>query len=130
MSTENPTPESRKLAKLAKARAWKAAHPERVRELNKRANKKRISTPELYQKKLEQSRRSNRKWLAKTDYDKTRDPLKVRARNKVRDFIFRGKMQRMPCEVCGKTAQAHHEDYSKPLEVKWLCPKHHAELHK
>lgn len=44
-----------------------------------------------------------------------------------------------PCEVCGlrgKTAKgrrrihAHHVDYNKPLDVMWLCQKHHAEWHK
>jgi hypothetical protein len=37
---------------------------------------------------------------------------------------------KQPCEVCGNPkAQKHHEDYSKPLEVKWLCVKHHAAHH-
>lgn len=26
--------------------------------------------------------------------------------------------------------QAHHDDYSKPLEVRWLCVPHHALHHK
>ena len=53
-----------------------------------------------------------------------------RARWKVRREIVAGRMQRQPCEVCsaGK-AHAHHDDYSKPLEVRWLCPKHHREHH-
>ena len=34
------------------------------------------------------------------------------------------------CEVCGEIkSQGHHPDYSKPLEVVWLCQKHHQELH-
>ena len=37
-----------------------------------------------------------------------------------------------PCEVCGTTnrIQAHHENYSKPLEVRWLCSLHHRRRHK
>ena len=35
-----------------------------------------------------------------------------------------------PCEVCGKEkSQGHHEDYSKPLDVIWLCVRHHQDRH-
>ena len=35
------------------------------------------------------------------------------------------------CAVCLNTdLQAHHEDYSKPLGVTWLCPRHHGAYHK
>jgi hypothetical protein len=37
-----------------------------------------------------------------------------------------GILIRKPCEICGsKKVHGHHDDYSKPLEVRWLCPKHH-----
>jgi len=36
----------------------------------------------------------------------------------------------MPCLVCGKDAEAHHPDYSQPLDVIWLCDTHHKEVHK
>ena len=36
------------------------------------------------------------------------------------------------CENCGKecSPEGHHEDYSMPLEVVWLCKSCHLELHK
>jgi len=47
--------------------------------------------------------------------------------NAIRD----GRIERKPCEVCGSTkVHAHHDDYHKPLEVRWLCVTHHAEHHK
>ena len=60
-------------------------------------------------------------------------PLEVRkkARSDVSHAVASKKLQKKPCEKCGKIkVEAHHEDYYKPLEVKWLCVKHHAERHK
>jgi ribosomal protein S27AE len=52
------------------------------------------------------------------------------ARIALGNAVQQGKIKRQPCEKCGvERAQAHHDDYSKPLEVRWLCPKHHAEEH-
>ena len=61
---------------------------------------------------------------------RSKDPLKQIARNKVATAIENGTLNRYPCSKCGAiNSEAHHEDYSKPLEVVWLCPKHHAERH-
>ena len=36
----------------------------------------------------------------------------------------------MPCIVCNKEkAHAHHDNYSKPLEIIWLCHEHHMKHH-
>lgn len=45
--------------------------------------------------------------------------------------IYSGTIVRLPCEVCGATRQvdAHHDDYSKPTEVRWLCRSHHRMHH-
>jgi hypothetical protein len=48
------------------------------------------------------------------------------ASNAIRD----GRLERQPCFVCGEKAHAHHPDYSAPLAVSWLCPRHHAQAHK
>lgn len=53
------------------------------------------------------------------------------ARWKVRREIEAGRLQPKPCEVCGaEKVDGHHDDYSKPLSVRWLCRKHHAEHHR
>lgn len=45
-------------------------------------------------------------------------------------YVKRGKVVKKPCEVCGNPkVRGHHEDYDKPLEVRWLCFEHHHELH-
>ena len=55
-------------------------------------------------------------------------PEKYRARGLVATAINKGSIIPEPC-FCGAKAQAHHEDYSKPLEVQWLCTIHHNERH-
>jgi hypothetical protein len=53
---------------------------------------------------------------------------KAIARGKLNLAVHHGRVKRQPCEVCGAPkAEAHHEDYSKPLDVEWLCPTHHRE---
>lgn len=43
----------------------------------------------------------------------------------------RGKLVPQPCERCGaEKAEKHHEDYSKPLEVRWLCRDCHLQEHR
>lgn len=60
-----------------------------------------------------------------------RNPIKRSASTAVNNAIRDGRLIRQPCEVCGaERAQAHHDDYSKPLDVRWLCTTHHAEWHK
>lgn len=43
-----------------------------------------------------------------------------------------GKLIPQPCARCGatKSIHGHHEDYAEPLEVIWLCRRHHAARHK
>lgn len=56
---------------------------------------------------------------------------KMKARWTVSDAIKLGKMQRGPCEHAGPecfgAVHGHHDDYSRPLNVRWLCRKHHRE---
>ena len=71
------------------------------------------------------------------DYERERrkryaekNPEKKNARALVWYHLNAGNIKRLPCEVCGVAdSQAHHEDYSKPLDIMWLCCKHHNEIH-
>lgn len=59
-----------------------------------------------------------------------RNPHKRRAHRALWAAIRRGDVQRRPCEVCGAVkVDAHHDDYDKPLEVRWLCRIHHRNQH-
>jgi len=55
---------------------------------------------------------------------------KAEAHRQVKKAIKSGDLVRMPCQICGdRKVHAHHEDYSMPLDVLWLCIKHHMERH-
>jgi hypothetical protein len=62
---------------------------------------------------------------------KEKGTLKRSARVAVSNAIQSGALARGSCEVCGtaKNVQAHHDDYSKALEVRWLCVRHHTDVH-
>ncbi len=60
------------------------------------------------------------------------DKAKFKAQSAVRTAVYKGRLSKPDaCEICGKVciAHGHHEDYSKPLSVTWLCPACHAEKH-
>jgi hypothetical protein len=58
------------------------------------------------------------------------NPLKNAARRKVRNELLSGRLVRPPCSVCGNPkSQAHHHDYTKPLDVEWLCFTCHRREH-
>ncbi len=79
---------------------------------------KRSETPERRKKQISYALTARKRY-----------PEKYKARYETRNAIRDGHIKKCPCEICGTTleVQAHHEDYSKPLEVKWLCRKHHRE---
>jgi len=62
-----------------------------------------------------------------------REPEKVLARKLVSRAVERGALLRGDCEVgddCHGRVEAHHDDYSRPLDVRWLCSKHHGIEHR
>ena len=63
------------------------------------------------------------------------DFVNVRQRAIARSYanVYRrkGKLKPELCEVCGdEQVQMHHDDYGKPLKVRWLCHLHHLQLHR
>lgn len=65
----------------------------------------------------------------KTRFLTPSERFKMNCRSYLHVYIRRGKIAKKPCEVCGNPeAESHHQDYSKPLDVRWLCRVHHLEL--
>lgn len=106
-----------------KERAWHKKHPESNRQATKRWREHNVEHRRSYQRKYSKEQREV--VLAKERRHAVRHPEKVRARSAARHSK---QLERQPCAVCGATkVEAHHEDYSKPLVVVWLCKKHHFE---
>ena len=100
--------------KRAYMRQWRLQNRGRLREYNR-----------LY-KQTGRGRESQRLSAMR---HRRRYPEKMRAHNAVRNAIETGRLVRQPCEVCGTVpAEAHHDDYGKPLDVRWLCKIHHEEV--
>lgn len=59
-----------------------------------------------------------------------RYPERERARYELRLALLRGDLAVGPCYVdgCDGKTEAHHDDYSKPLDVVWTCRAHHRAL--
>lgn len=102
-------------------------HPARVAEQQKRYRKRhrvRIA---------ERRRRAGDKYKKRSDH---RYPGKYRARKALKNAVYRGAIAKPDhCEGCGekKSPQqihGHHADYSKPLEVEWLCRDCHVAAHR
>lgn len=89
------------------------------REICRRYEKAREQDPQRKLKKLEYQR-----------VYRSRNKHKDKARRAVSRAIRSGTLIRQNCEICeAPKTEAHHEDYSKPLQVRWLCFRHHREAH-
>lgn len=90
---------------------------------NNRDKQKRAEKDEAF---LARKREATRRYEANPA-----NAAKIRARKQVRQLCLSGKMTRGSCEKCGSLqTHAHHDDYSKPLDVRWLCSKCHGLEHR
>lgn len=61
-----------------------------------------------------------------------RNPERRKAQVAVGNALRDGRLVKGPCahegDDCKGKIEAHHEDYARPLEVVWVCVKHHDDL--
>lgn len=97
----------------------------RQKELYRKNRQERLA----YEKKRAQDPKRKAYVARKQAEWRTRNPERYKARVAVGNAVRDGRLKKGPCEVCGgrRRIQAHHDDYSKPLDVRWLCFKHHRE---
>lgn len=120
----------RKIRARVKKHYWK--DPEKAREYNRKFKEgKTYYYKEPYKDPIKRA-----KIIARRKLYKERDLegffMRARAVKKVNYRVKVGKISKpSKCEKCSKEKRinAHHEDYTKPLEVMWLCYSCHSRLH-
>lgn len=111
-------------------------HLNKCKSCAKKDVQKRYASPEGRKKVVAYDRLREQtayRKLKKAEYQRRRraaSPGKYRANAMVAKALKDGRLVQKPCQVCGESkSEAHHEDYRKPLDVMWLCFKHHREAH-
>lgn len=114
---------SNRESRLRSAADYRANNPEKVKNFKSAWKKKwRSANPE----------KARALACVEAKAYRLANPEKENARRQVKKAIQSGSLIRGACIICGSTEriEGHHEDYSKALDVVWLCKKHHIALHK
>lgn len=109
---------------------WARNHPEKVRASQQRWNEQH---PEAAKQKQRRYRQAHPELVAqRTTYERHTHPERVKARKAVYYALKTRKILKPSmCQHCGETKplQAHHKDYSRLLDVEWLCVRCHTLHH-
>jgi ribosomal protein S27AE len=110
-----------------KVRAHRSQNLDSIREYDRQ----RAKTPKRKAHMANNLKRWRSENPDRVNKDRRDHPEKYKARSKVGNALRDGKLIKLPCEGCGETekVQAHHDDYSKPLDVRWVCTKCHSKTH-
>ena len=107
--------------RIAKADYYKEYEKKRANKPDRVAARKAYSKTEAGKAA---HRKAHKKWVEK-------NPIKRACHIIVGNAIRDGKLIKQHCEVCScEIVHAHHDDYAKPLKVRWLCDEHHNEWHR
>jgi hypothetical protein len=119
----------------ARARGHRIENIDAIREYDRNRPNAKMRSKKSVQKNREKYKsdpafkarilKSQAKWLSA-------NKQKRKAHIIVGNAIRSGVLVPLPCEACRTTeaVDAHHEDYRFPLDVRWLCKKHHMARHK
>lgn len=100
---------------------------ERIQAYDKSRGSSRNRRVLVPHEKREQIRREGR-----TSWE-TSHPQRAKAQKILSSAVANKKVVPWPvCAMaeCNRKPQAHHPDYSRPLDVVWLCPSHHTQAHR
>jgi hypothetical protein len=93
--------------------------------------KRRDYHREYYYKRYHGDATFRSRLLERNNCYREKHPNRMGVQNKLHYAVYSGLISKQPCFVCGITdnVHAHHEDYNRPYDVVWLCPKHHRRVH-
>jgi len=106
-------------------------HVNKCKECNKRDVRKNRKAKVNYYRAYD-ARRGNRQGYNYIEARRAQNPNMTKAHRMVQYHIRKGSLVPEDCEACGESnnIHAHHDDYSRPLNVRWLCAACHHEHHK
>lgn len=105
------------------------SHKEQAREYKRKWEEKNRDWKNECARKC--SKEHKEQLLEKQRKYRKENPEKMRAQSLVNSYVQSGKLNKpLKCESCGAEGyvEAHHSDYSKPLDVMWVCKKCHRKL--
>lgn len=98
-----------------------------------KANRKKLRSyyREYKRNRYRQDPEFRQRVLATNQKYRDKYPERMVTQDKFYYAIESGLIKKQPCFICGtmKNVQAHHNDYSNPYDVVWVCPKHHRRIH-
>jgi len=105
-------------------------HLNKCKECTRKDSAKRLEIKKQDPEWVEKERIRHINKFRKYRHGTEEEVKKINARAMVTRAIAENKIKRLPCVVCGNPkSQGHHEDYDKPLEITWLCIRHHNDRH-
>ena len=110
------------------SKKYRESHPEKIRKYKlEHQEKLRKASRKYYATHRKERHAHVKEW-------KTRNPLKLHAHRILQKAVSIGLVIKRRCEFPPphSTGQihGHHDDYSKPLKVRWVCALHHSKIHK
>jgi hypothetical protein len=111
---------------------WKVRRHERYFENRDKVRKQCRIYYILHSDHLKAKSKRQKKTIGQLHMYRAKNPEKYKARYVVSNSLKRGIITKKDkCEICNskQKLQAHHRDYTKPLEVLWVCRNCHAKIH-